>query len=74
MCGGVAVARNLLVFASYLVDHELATAIAKASDDDLAGRRACSKAAGGFIDSQFSHILSVTQKSLRAGNRVFFVV
>ena len=36
----------LLVLAGYLVDHELAETVAKASDDDVVGRSAFSKAAG----------------------------
>ncbi len=35
----------------YLVDHELAIHIAKASYDDLVGPNAFSKTAGGIIDS-----------------------
>jgi hypothetical protein len=59
--GGVVIAKNVLVPAGYLGDHELATAMAKASADGFVGRRACSKAAGGVIDSQFSRICSVMQ-------------
>ena len=40
-----------------MFDHVLAKSIAKASDDDFVGRSALSKAAGGVVDSQFSHIL-----------------
>ncbi len=35
------------LLASYFADHDMATAIAKASDDDLVGRKVFSKTAGG---------------------------